>query len=73
MMALYASPVSLSLRQESGTAGESVRGGPDEDLGRGLATQAATDRGGGAALEGETGTAASGRRVQKSSSQKASS
>lgn len=33
----------LALLQESGTERESIRGGPDEDLGRGFATQAATD------------------------------
>lgn len=41
--------------QESGAERESVRGGPDEDSGRRFATQAAADRGGSAAVEGEAG------------------
>lgn len=49
-------PLRLALLQESGTERAGIRGGPDEDLGRGFATQAAAHRGGCAALEGETGT-----------------
>lgn len=48
--------LSLSLFQESGTKGEGVRGGPDENLRRRFTTQAAADWGRSAALEGETGT-----------------
>lgn len=38
---------------------ERVRGGPDEDLGRGLATQVAAERGGASWSRGRTGTASS--------------
>lgn len=44
------------LLQESGSEGAGVRGGPDEDAGRGSAAEAAAHRGGGPAVEGETGT-----------------